>query len=156
MIVECPGIITFSLGVSQYLFSFQATGTVLSRTVATCSDVDNPDTLSFSIENSLYSVYFGINETTSELSLAQVSMISFILYSHFITKKKKTCNHCINRIKLTDRKSALNSRWFILLTFLRRSSQCWFHSLLLCGLFYEAICFMSCPVLFYSYAFQSF
>ena len=45
------------------------------------------------------------------------------------------------RVKLVGRKSALNPLWFILLTVQRR----W--SLLLCGLFYEAICFKSCLVL---------
>ena len=71
------------------------------------------------------------------------------------------------RVKLNGRKSALTSptslltptpppppRWFILLTVLRRSSRCWPFSLLLCGLFYEAICFMSYLMLFCSCIFS--
>ena len=60
------------------------------------------------------------------------------------------------RLKWASCKSALNPRWFILLAVLRRWSRCWSYSLLLCGLFYEAICFMSCLVLFCSCVFQSF
>ena len=60
------------------------------------------------------------------------------------------------RVKLAGRKSALNPRWFILLTVLRLCSRCQSYSLLLCGLFYEAICFKSCLVLFCSCIFQSF
>ena len=59
-------------------------------------------------------------------------------------------------MKLVGPKSALNSRWFVLLTVLRRWSRCWSYSLLLCYLFYEAICFKSCLVLFCSCVFQSF
>ena len=51
-------------------------------------------------------------------------------------------------MKLAGRKSALNTRWFILLTVLRQWSRCYSCSLLLCGLFYETICFKSCLVLF--------
>ena len=64
------------------------------------------------------------------------------------------------RVKLAGRKSALNpfplpsTRWFILLTVLRRWSRCLFYSLLLCGLFYEAICCMSYLVLFCSCVFS--
>ena len=47
-------------------------------------------------------------------------------------------------------------RWFTLLTVLRRWSRCWSYSLLLCGLFYEVICFMSYLMLFCSCVFQSF
>ena len=54
------------------------------------------------------------------------------------------------RVKLDGCKSALNPRWFILLTVLRRWSRCWSYSSLLCDLFYEAVCFMSCLVLFCS------
>ena len=50
-------------------------------------------------------------------------------------------------------KSALSPRWFILLTVIRR---CCSYSLLLCGLFSKAICFMSNLVLFCSCVFQSF
>ena len=51
------------------------------------------------------------------------------------------------RVKLASCKSALNPpRWFALLTVLRRWSRC--YSLLLCGLFYEAICCMSFRVSF--------
>ena len=52
------------------------------------------------------------------------------------------------RLKLASCKSALSPRWFTLLTVLRRWSRCWSYSLLLCGLFYEVICFMSCVILF--------
>ena len=45
---------------------------------------------------------------------------------------------------------------FILLTILRRWSRCWSYSLLLCGLFYDAVCFMSCLVLFCSCVFSPF
>ena len=65
------------------------------------------------------------------------------------------------KMKLSCRKSALTTsastppppppRWFILLTVRRRWSRS--YSLLLCGLFYEAICFMSCLVLFCSCVF---
>ena len=60
------------------------------------------------------------------------------------------------RVKLASSKGALNPQWFILLTVLRQWSQCWSYSLLLCGLFYEEICFMSYLVLFCSGVFQSF
>ena len=50
----------------------------------------------------------------------------------------------------------LNPRWFILLAVLRRWSCCCSYSLLLSGLFYEAICFMSSLVLFCSCVFSSF
>ena len=43
------------------------------------------------------------------------------------------------RVKLAGCKSALKPWWFILLTVLRRWSRCRSYSLLLCGLFYEAI-----------------
>ena len=59
------------------------------------------------------------------------------------------------RVKLASRKSVLNPRWFTLLTVLRRWSRCFSFSLLLCGLFYEAICFMSYLVLF-CYVFSPF
>ena len=50
------------------------------------------------------------------------------------------------RVKLASCKSALNPRWFALLTVLRRWSRCYSYSLLLCGLFCGAICCMSfCP-----------
>ena len=43
-------------------------------------------------------------------------------------------------MKLASCKSALNPRWFALPTVLRRWSRCKSYFLLLCGLFYEAIC----------------
>ena len=46
--------------------------------------------------------------------------------------------------------------FFTILTVLMRWSRCWSYSLLLCGLFYEEICFMSYLVLFCSCVFQSF
>lgn len=46
-------------------------GTILSKSLASCSDVDNGDTHTFSIENSTYSTFFSIDATTSRLSLAQ-------------------------------------------------------------------------------------
>ena len=58
------------------------------------------------------------------------------------------------RVKLASRKSALNPRWFTLLTVLRWWSRCWSYSLLLCGLFYEAICFLSYLVSFCSCVFS--
>ena len=42
---------------------------------------------------------------------------------------------------------------FYLLTVLRRWSRCWYYSLLLCGLFYEAICFMFYLVFFFFFVF---
>ena len=61
------------------------------------------------------------------------------------------------RMKLVSCKSALNTpRWFALPTVLRRWSRYLSYSLLLCGLFYEAICCMSFRVLFCSCVFQSF
>ena len=48
------------------------------------------------------------------------------------------------RVELASRKSALKP------PVIRRWSECWSYSLLLCGLFYEAICFMSNLVLFCS------
>ena len=36
---------------------------------------------------------------------------------------------------------------------LRHWSRCWSYSLLLCGLFYEAICFMACLVLYFFFFF---
>ena len=60
------------------------------------------------------------------------------------------------RVKLASCKSALNPRWFTLLNVLRRWSRCWSCSLLLCGLFYEAICFMSDLVSFCSCVFSHF
>ena len=47
-------------------------------------------------------------------------------------------------MKLASCISALNPRWFALLTVLRRWSRCYSYSLLLCGLFYEAICLSVC------------
>ena len=47
-------------------------------------------------------------------------------------------------------------RWFTLLTVLRRWSRCRSYSLLLCGLFYEAICFMSYLVSFVLVFFSPF
>ena len=44
-------------------------------------------------------------------------------------------------MKLASCKKALNPRWFILLTILRRWFQCKSYSLLLCVLFHDAICF---------------
>ena len=60
------------------------------------------------------------------------------------------------RVKMASCKSALNPRWFTLLTVLRRWSRYLSYFLLLCGLFYEAICFMSYHVSFCSCACQSF
>ena len=51
-------------------------------------------------------------------------------------------------VGLAGCKSALNPRLFILLAILWRWYRCWSYSLLLCDLFYEAICFMSYLVLF--------
>ena len=59
------------------------------------------------------------------------------------------------RVKLASCKSALNPRWFSLPTVLRRWSQCYSYFLLLCGLFYEAICCMSFRVSFCSCVFFS-
>ena len=59
------------------------------------------------------------------------------------------------RVKLASCKSALTPRWFTLLTVLRRWSRCWSYSLLLCGLFYEAIFCMSYHVSFCSCVFFS-
>ena len=58
------------------------------------------------------------------------------------------------RVKSASCKSALNPRWFILLTVLRRWSRC--YVLLLCGLFYEATCFMSYLVFFFFFFFFVF
>ena len=52
-------------------------------------------------------------------------------------------------------KSALNPRLLTLLTVLTRRSRCWSYSLLLCGLFYEAICFICYLVSFCSCVVQS-
>ena len=60
------------------------------------------------------------------------------------------------RVKLASCKSDLGPRWFALPAVLGRWSQCWSCSLLLCGLFYEAICCMSFRVSFCSCVFQSF
>ena len=60
------------------------------------------------------------------------------------------------RVKLAGCESALNPRWFALPTVLRRWSRCLSYSLLLCGLFFEAICCMSLRVSFFSCVFQSF
>ena len=69
------------------------------------------------------------------------------------------------RVKLASCKSALTLPplpltpppcWFTLLTVLRRWSRCWSYSLLLCGFFYEAICFMSYLVSFCSLFFNPF
>ena len=54
------------------------------------------------------------------------------------------------RVKLASCRSALtpphphHRRWFALLTVLRWWSRCYSYSLVLCGLFCEAICCMSC------------
>ena len=48
-------------------------------------------------------------------------------------------------MKLANCKTAFNPWWLTLLTVLRRWSRCKSYSLLLCGLFYEAI---SCVILF--------
>ena len=55
------------------------------------------------------------------------------------------------RMKLANCKSALNPRWLILLTVPSVT-----YSLLLCDVFYKAISFKYCLVLFYSCVFQSF
>ena len=67
------------------------------------------------------------------------------------------------RVKLASCKSALNTapppptpRWFVLLTVLRRLSRCQSYSLLLCGLFFEAIRCMFFRVSFCSCVFQCF
>ena len=60
------------------------------------------------------------------------------------------------RVKLASCKSALNPPVVYLLAVLRRWSRCYSYSLLLCGLFYEAICCMSFHVSFCSCVFQSF
>ena len=60
------------------------------------------------------------------------------------------------RVKLAGCKSALNPRWFALLAVLGRWSRFWSCSLLLCGLFCEAICCMSFRVSFCSRVFRSF
>ena len=49
------------------------------------------------------------------------------------------------RVKLANCKSALNPRWFILLTVLRRWSRCTCYSLLLCGLFLRGDLFYVLP-----------
>ena len=62
-----------------------------------------------------------------------------------VREKSREChNHKPQPFPDPKRKSLFywNSR-FILLTVLRRWSRCWSYSLLLCGLFFEAICFMS-------------
>ena len=59
------------------------------------------------------------------------------------------------RVRLTGCGSALGPP-VVLLTVLGRWSRCWSYSLLLCGLFYEAICFMSYLVSFFSCVFRSF
>ena len=46
------------------------------------------------------------------------------------------------RVKLASCKSALNPRWFTLLTVLRRWFRCYSYSLLLCGLFYVGFLFL--------------
>ena len=48
-----------------------------------------------------------------------------------------------HRVKLASCKNALNPAGFTVLTVIRRWSRCWSYSLLLCGLFHEAICCMS-------------
>ena len=59
------------------------------------------------------------------------------------------CTLMVSREKLACSKSALTlPGWFTLLTILRRWSRCKSYSLLLCGLFYAAICFMSYLVSF--------
>ena len=56
------------------------------------------------------------------------------------------------RVKLASCEGALTTphppRWFALLTVLGRWSRCWSCSLLLCGLFYDVICFVSWLVSF--------
>ena len=59
-------------------------------------------------------------------------------------------------VKLASCKSALNPRWFTLLTVLRWWSRCYSYSLLLCDIFYEAIYFMSYIVSFCYCVFQSY
>ena len=51
---------------------------------------------------------------------------------------------------------ALNPRWFALLTVLGWWSRCWSYSLLLCGLFCEAVCCVSFRVSFCSCVFGPF
>ena len=60
------------------------------------------------------------------------------------------------RVKFSSCKSALNPRWLILLTVLRRWSRCKSYFLLLCGLFYVAIRFYFCLVLLCSCVFLFF
>ena len=61
------------------------------------------------------------------------------------------------RVNFASCKSVFNTPpepwWITLLTVLRRWSRCWSYPLLLCCLFYEAICFMSFLVLFCSCVF---
>ena len=57
------------------------------------------------------------------------------------------------RVKLAGCKSALGPRWFALLAVLGRWSRCWSCSLLLCGLFFRAMCCMSFHVSFCSCVF---
>ena len=59
------------------------------------------------------------------------------------------------RVKLASCKNALNPRWFILLTVLRRWSRCWSYSLLLYGLLYEAICLVLLGVILFFFVFFS-
>ena len=60
------------------------------------------------------------------------------------------------RVKLAGCKSALGLRWFALPTVLGRWSRCWSCSLLLYGLFYEAICCVSFRVSVCSCVFHPF
>ena len=56
------------------------------------------------------------------------------------------------RVKMDGRKSALNPS----VVYSTDRSKYWSYSLLLCGLFYEAICIKSCLVLFCYCIVQSF
>ena len=60
------------------------------------------------------------------------------------------------RVKLAGRKSALNLPMVYSTDRSKAVVPKLSYSLLLCGLFYEAICFMSCLVLFCSCVIQSF
>ena len=61
-----------------------------------------------------------------------------------------------SRVKLASCKNALNPTVVYSTGVLRRWFRCKSYSLLLCGLFYEAICCMSFRVSFCSCVFQSF
>lgn len=71
---------------------FQDPGQVLAKSVASCKDVDKYDILTFSIENTSYSDYFDIDNSTSAISLVKVFIfvihlrsvdIKHLLYSIF-------------------------------------------------------------------------